>query len=747
MSKFLTTLKHSQKLWLPVLIVAVFLAGWYVGLPARSGGEPSGASDTTWTCSMHPQVRQPNPGLCPICAMDLIPLEPGGEGGLREIKVTPEAAALMDLRVSPVVREPAAIHLDLFGKIAYDERRVTTTTARVAGRLDRFFIDYTGTLVRKGDHIAEIYSPNLLVAQQDLIKAVQGLARAKNGGTAAAIRTQERLVQSARERLRLLQLADDQIDAIAKKETPSDHITIFARQDGIVTERHVVEGAYVKEGESLFSVASLESVWLNMEAYESDLPWLKFAQDVAFTVEAIPGEVFHGRIAYIDPEIDPMRRVVNVRVNVPNKRRLLKPGMFVRATVDARVAAGGKIVDDDLADKWISPMHPEVVRDAPGECPICGMPLVLGKELGFVRSSSGQIEQNPLLVPASSVLKTGKRATVYVRLTGSPEPKFEGREIMLGARVDEQYIVESGLSEGEMVVTRGAFKLDSELQLKAKPSMMNRNSGLTETPAAEADASLLGQWGAVPRALGRLESAVKASDQKAAHAAISDMGAAIDSVNTESFPGKALQGWREFSNRLKNALSDAHKAPAGELPITYRDLRHEIAEAGRYLGLPSEPVHATASIDGEKLKTLIEALKEYFALSKALAADDKDAAASAAERLAASLGALGIDGTALKASTDLSAKRKAFEPVSNALVAMVKEIGADRVGNVYVAHCPMAFDYEGADWLSPEPSILNPYFGEEMLTCGTVTENLSFDPKQAVRDSEKKSGAQHEHKH
>lgn len=130
-----------------------------------------------------------------------------------------------------------------------------------------------------------------------------------------------------------------------------------------------------------------------------------------------------------------------------------------------------------------------------------------------------------------------------------------------------------------------------------------------------------------------------------------------------------------------------------------------------------------------------------------MADDDKNTAASATERLAGSLGTLGIDGAALKASTDLSAKRKAFEPVSNALVGMVKAIGADRVGNVYVVHCPMAFDYEGADWLSPEPSILNPYFGEEMLTCGTVTENLSFDPKQAVRKSGQKSGAQHEHQH
>ncbi|MDF1788219.1 MAG: DUF3347 domain-containing protein, partial [Verrucomicrobiales bacterium] len=203
----------------------------------------------------------------------------------------------------------------------------------------------------------------------------------------------------------------------------------------------------------------------------------------------------------------------------------------------------------------------------------------------------------------------------------------------------------------------------------------------------------------------------------------------------------------EFSNRIKNALSVAHKVPAGELPLVYRDLRHEIAEAGRYLGLPSEPVHATASIDGEKLKTLIEALKDYFALSKALAADDKDASTSAAKRLANSLDQLEIEGAALSASTDLSARRKAFEPVSNALATTVKEIGADRVGNVYVVHCPMAFDYEGANWLSPAPAILNPYFGDEMLTCGTVTANLSFDPEQVIKRSGKDSGAQHEHKH
>ena len=285
--------KFISPVVVPLALVGVFFAGWLVGLPSeKSNG--SAVDETIWTCSMHPQIRQPNSGLCPICAMDLIPLEPGGEAGIREIKVTPEAAALMDLRVSPVLRKPASVDVRLFGKIAYDERNVNTTTARTGGRLDRFYVDYTGTEVRKGDHIAEIYSPELFVAQQDLIKATKGLASARRGGTAAAVQTQERLLKSARERLRLLQLTEEQIDEIAAQKEPTDHITLFAPQDGVVTERHVLEGAYVKTGDPLFSVAGLKSVWLNLEAYESDLPWLHFAHDVAFTVEALPGREFHG---------------------------------------------------------------------------------------------------------------------------------------------------------------------------------------------------------------------------------------------------------------------------------------------------------------------------------------------------------------------------------------------------------------------------------------------------------------------
>ena len=174
-------------------------------------------------------------------------------------------------------------------------------------------------------------------------------------------------------------------------------------------------------------------------------------------------------------------------------------------------------------------------------------------------------------------------------------------------------------------------------------------------------------------------------------------------------------------------------------------MRDAVAEVGRYLGLPSEPTTPNLAENKQRLAALKEALPRYFALSKALADDDLGAAHKAVGDLVASLGTLGIENSTLEPSKDLAAMRKAFEPVSDALITMVEEIGADRVGNVYVVHCPMAFDYEGADWLSREPSVLNPYFGDEMLTCGTVTANLSFDPDRPAKRHEAEADDPHKH--
>jgi Cu(I)/Ag(I) efflux system membrane fusion protein len=717
----LAKLKRSPRV-LPAILapVVLFVAGWWFGSPpaARDGGhDHSGETDRIWTCSMHPQIRQPNPGLCPICNMDLIPLQDGGGGGLREVSVTPEAAALLDLRVAPVVRAPAEAEVRLFGRIDYDERRISTITSRVGGRLDRLFVDFTGALVRKGDHLAEIYSPDLLVAQRELIEAKRAFDAA--GDTSAAVKdTRRRLLEAAREKLRLLQFTADQILKVENAAEPVDHLTLYAPQSGIVTAKFASEGQYVKTGDPLFKVADLSGVWLRLEAYESDLQWLRYAQDVSFTVEALPGRTFHGRIAFIEPEIDPMRRVARVRVNVDNENLVLKPGMFAEAVARAATAADGRVLDPSLAGKWVSPMHPEIVKDGPGQCDICGMDLVPAEELGFIPDADGAPE--PLLVPVSAVLRTGQRAIVYVRIGGKEDPAFEGREIVLGARVGERFIVERGLEEGELVVTRGAFKLDSELQIKGRPSMMNPHAGLEERPVGSAPGDLVGQWTVVPRLLHRLLGNPGSEGIRA-------IASVVEGIDTEWLQPDELKLWNEFSNRLLNELTLAAGEVDARPNAAAARVERALETAGRHLGLPFRP-QPPPPADPQVAAGLRAALEAYLPLAKALADDDDEAAAKAAAGMRDTLDAGDLKelASAVASAGDLKARRTAFKPLSDALIARIREDGTDAVGNAWVVHCPMAFGNTGADWLSAEPKIRNPYFGDAMLTCGTVTATLSM---------------------
>ncbi|MEZ5387964.1 MAG: efflux RND transporter periplasmic adaptor subunit [Prosthecobacter sp.] len=495
MNKLAQTILKPGFVLMLIVGVLMFLIGWRIAKgPAESHDHPKAESETAtlWTCAMHPQIRQLGPGKCPICKMNLIPATSKATGGLREITVMPETAAMLDFRVTPVIRAAALRELRLFGTVTYDERRVQNITAWVGGRLDRMFVDFTGTRVRKGDHLAEIYSPDLFVAQQDLIQARRQLEATNSS-------TQRLLYDAVREKLRLLGIPAERIDAMAAADAPSDHVVLSAPQDGIVVEKIAREGDYVSVGQKLYTIADLDMVWVNLEAYESDLPWLRFAQDATFTSEAIPGREFHGRVAFIDPVLDRKRRVVSVRVNVQNEAGLLKPGMFVSGRIHSEIDASGRAVTNDLQGKWVSPMHPEIIKDGPGVCDICGMKLERAEDLGFI--SPGKAEKLPLLVPASAVLRTGERAVVYLKLPKDDALTFEGREVLLGARAGDQYIVESGLAEGDLVLTRGAFKLDSELQLQARPSMMNPIGGLPQMSALKPDTALAGQWPPVLRAI------------------------------------------------------------------------------------------------------------------------------------------------------------------------------------------------------------------------------------------------------
>jgi Cu(I)/Ag(I) efflux system membrane fusion protein len=413
-------LKKQIALTAALSLLAGLLVGRGCSHPSHeesAGGIQTAAKEEIWTCSMHPQIRQPKPGKCPICGMDLIPAggnESGTQLGSREIMLSENARRLAEVETAPVERRSVAVDIRMTGKVQFDETRVAYIAPRVAGRIDRLYANFTGMPVKSGDPLADLYSPELFSAQQELLTAKS------MGGVS------ESLLNATRERLRLWGLTEEQIAEIERNGQVRDHITFYSPIGGVVVEKEAFEGLYVEPGMRLFTVADLNQVWVQLNAYESDLALLRAAQEVELQAEAYPGETFKGTIAFIEPVLDPMTRTVNVRVEVPNPAGRLKPEMFVHAQVQAQVDSANGVA--------------------------------------------------PLIIPASAPLVTGKRAVVYVAVP-ERDGVFEGRDVVLGSRAGDYYVVKEGLSEGERVVTRGGFKIDSSLQIQGKPSMMNPEGG------------------------------------------------------------------------------------------------------------------------------------------------------------------------------------------------------------------------------------------------------------------------------
>jgi Cu(I)/Ag(I) efflux system membrane fusion protein len=416
-----------------------------------------------WTCSMHPQVDEAGPGKCPYCGMDLIPVTSGGGGVLT---LTPEAAALAELKTEEIKRRPLQAAVTLTGKIVEDETRVHAVTAWVGGRIDRLFVDFTGTRVSVGDHVAELYSPQMISSQEEYLEARKALGEPKGSKSSLMFKTSEASVRAARDKLKLLGLDETQIQEIEKTGKAKDHITIRAPHGGIVTKKKVRLGMYVKTGQELFEVVNLDQVWVELLAFERDLPLLQFGQKVEVRVDALPGKLFEGRISLLDPEIDSRTRTLPLRVVLKNQDLKMRPGMFARASVKVPLDANGHPHTRDFSKAWICPMHPEIVQKEKGNCPKCGMPLVTGASLGLTEKA---VSQNPIAVPESAVLYTGRRSVVWVKMAGK-KPKYMPKQILLGPRAEGYYVVLAGLMEGERVVTDGAFKLDSEAQIKSRPS-------------------------------------------------------------------------------------------------------------------------------------------------------------------------------------------------------------------------------------------------------------------------------------
>lgn len=422
------------------------------------------SAQKVWTCSMHPQIKQDKPGKCPICGMDLIPIKSDtGSNSDREVKLSKYAMKLAEIESVKVIRKKVQKEIRVVGKLGFDETLQKTITAWIPGRLDRLFVDYTGISVKKNDHLVSIYSPELLASQEELIQTYQALQNTKG----LSKESMQQTLNSIREKLRLWGLNENQIQHVINTGRASDHMIIYSPLEGVVIHKMIKEGMYVKAGTPLYMIADLTRLWLKLDVYEADLPWVHYGQKVEFETESWPGEVFKGKIIFIDPVVDKKTRTIKVRVEVSNLTNKLKPEMFVRSIIQATLQSSGKSMSPELKGKWISPMHPEIVKDQAGNCDICGMDLVRAETLYKV---SDMKEEIPLVIPASAPLITGKRAVVYLDMGNG---RFVGKTIRLGSRAGDSFIVKSGLNEGDKVVTRGNFKLDSAVQIKAGISMMN----------------------------------------------------------------------------------------------------------------------------------------------------------------------------------------------------------------------------------------------------------------------------------
>lgn len=395
--------------------------------------------------------------------------------GPRRLRLTPEAEKLAEIQTQFVERKWVGAEVRMVGKVAFDETRLSYVTAYVPGRIDRLYVDFTGAVVHRGDHLVDLYSPELITAQEELRQSLRTVASLEKSDVTFLRERVAKTVETARDKLRLWGLNPQQIAEVEAGGEPREHMTIYSPLGGIVIHKNAQEGMYVQTGSRIYTLADLAHLWVELDAYESDLTWLRYAQPVRLEVEAFPGETFLGRISFIDPVLDPTTRTAKVRVNLGNPEGRLKPGMFVGAVVQPQLTADGRVTSSDLQGKWISPMHPEVLRDGPGRCPICGQKLVSAESLGYVKSEA-KTEEPPLVIPASAPLLTGKRAVVYVQVPGEAG-LYEGREVVLGPRSGDYYLVKEGLHEGERVVVNGSFKIDSALQIQAKPSMMNPEGG------------------------------------------------------------------------------------------------------------------------------------------------------------------------------------------------------------------------------------------------------------------------------
>ncbi|MBN1387845.1 MAG: efflux RND transporter periplasmic adaptor subunit [Bacteroidales bacterium] len=591
------------------------LAGWLI-----FGGNKSNSPDdyeqveteideeTVWTCSMHPQIRQNEPGDCPICGMDLILLEDDQNTELDPMAISMSPTAMKLAGVSTaIVREMDPVkQVRLNGKVEADERLIYSQSSHIPGRIEKLMLNFTGEYVSKGQTIAYLYSPELVTAQEELFEAKK------------ISETQPQLFAAAKEKLKNWKLSDKQIEGILNAGKIQEEFPVQADVSGYVTAKMINRGDYVRGGETIFEIADLHKVWVLFDVYESDIAWIEKGDKVEFSIASLPGENFESSISYIDPVINPKTRVAKARVEYNNASGKLKPEMFVSGVVEA-----------DLAGK-----------------------------------------SNSLVVPKTAVMWTGKRSVVYNKTQSDQGVNFIMREVRLGPALGDSYVIENGLTEGEEIAVNGTFSIDAAAQLAGKPSMMSPEGGQVMTGH---------NHGSQPD---RQESMDMGGSGSQEGQEIKPQAAEVSkSLSVDSHAEEALQPLYAAYLKWKDALTNDDFEEAQEIATKMKSELDRIN-----MGLFEGDAHNVWMDYKGKLSSSLEHVQHF---------------------------------------SDIEQLRKAFQTVSVTMIEMTNAF-TPLDETIYVLHCPMADDNKGADWLSTEKEIRNPYFGSSMLTCGEVTREIKY---------------------
>ncbi|MBM3427106.1 MAG: efflux RND transporter periplasmic adaptor subunit, partial [Bacteroidetes bacterium] len=399
------------------------------------------------------------------------------------IQMTEEALALASVQTQVVGGTSTGKELLLTGKLQADERENASITAKFPGRIEKLFVTFTGEQIKAGQKLATIYSPELITAQKELLEAIKTKA------------SYPQLYQASKEKLASWKLTTAQIAEVERSGVVKEKWDILADQSGVVIQKNVSLGDYVGTGSVLFTVTDLSKLWLRLDVYETDLPFVAVGDNIQFTVAGRPSETLQARVSFIDPLIDPNTRAASLRAEISNTGLLLKPEMFVTG----KISAGKTSTSSDL------------------------------------------------VVPRTAILWTGKRSVVYVKVPNAAIPSFEMREVTLGNRLGENYQVTAGLQSGEEIVAQGAFAVDASAQLSGKPSLLNRSS----TQQVEVSATFSQEITGLMTAYFQVKNSL-VKDQMPT-SSIQVLAQALAKVSSE--PGKDKARWEKIKVELSQATA------------------------------------------------------------------------------------------------------------------------------------------------------------------------------------------------